>query len=63
MAARRWENSLRVFAALTREIFFSTRGEKFRISKRPCNVLFIIYTNIYTIFIIYTNEIPTILLK
>ena len=29
------------FAALTREIF-STREEKFRISKRPCNVLFII---------------------
>ena len=32
MAARRYEISLRVF---------STRENKFRFSKRPCNVLFI----------------------
>ena len=38
---------------LTREIFLSTREEKFRISKRPCNVLF--YIN--------TNKIQTILFK
>ena len=41
MAARRYEISLRVFKNIF-EIFFSTREEKFRISKRPCNVLFII---------------------
>ena len=47
MAVRRYEISLLVlkifhsFAALTREIF-STLEEKFRISKRLCNVLFII---------------------
>ena len=38
---------------LTREIFLSTREEKFRISKRPCNVVF--YIN--------TNKIQTILFK
>ena len=32
------------FVALTREIFFSTWEEKFPISKRPCNILFIIQT-------------------
>ena len=37
------------WAQRTSEIFFSTREMKFRISKRPCNVLFII---------INTNEIP-----
>ena len=36
MAARRCEISLRVFK------YFSTQEEKFRISKRPYNVLFII---------------------
>ena len=36
MAARRYEISLRVLKNI------STREEKFRISKRPCNVLFII---------------------
>ena len=41
MAARRYEISLRVG---TSEILFKTREEKFRISKRPCNVLFIIKT-------------------
>ena len=47
MAVRRYETSLRVlkifhlFAALTRQIF-STREEKFRISKRPCYALFIV---------------------
>ena len=48
MAAQRYEISLRVLknisqvsAANGRNIF-STRKEKFRISKRPCNVLFII---------------------
>ena len=30
------------WAQRTSEIFFSTREEKFRISKRPCNILFII---------------------
>ena len=40
MAARKWDCSEEM---LTREIFFfSTRKEQFRISKRPCNVLFII---------------------
>ena len=35
------ERSKRVeFAALTREIFFHCREEKFRISKRPCNILY-----------------------
>ena len=44
MAARSYEISLRVLKnmARTSEILFSTREEKFRISKRPCNVLFII---------------------
>ena len=37
MAARRYEISLRVLKNI-----FSTREEKFPISKRPCNVLFII---------------------
>ena len=41
MAARRYDISLRVLKARTSEIF-STLEEKFRISKRPCNVLFII---------------------
>ena len=48
MVAWRYKISLRVlkkifhsFAALTHEIFFSTPEEKFRIYKRPCNVLFI----------------------
>ena len=39
MAARKYEISLRVLKNI-----FSTRVEKFRISKRPCNVLFIIQT-------------------
>ena len=45
MAARRYEISLQVLKniAQTSEVF-STQEEKFRISKRPCNVLFIIYT-------------------
>ena len=43
MAARRYEISLRV---RTSEILFKTREEKFGISKRPCNVLFIIQTPI-----------------
>jgi len=38
MAARRYEISVRVLK------YFSTREEKFRISKRPRNVLFIIET-------------------
>ena len=47
MAVRRNEISLPVLkifhfvAALTRQIF-STREEKFRISKRPCYALFIV---------------------
>ena len=44
MAARRylcWK-IFHEWAQRTGEIFFSTREEKFRISKRPCNVLFII---------------------
>ena len=47
MAARRYEISLRVlkniheWALRTSEVyFFSTREKKFRISKRPCNILF-----------------------
>ena len=48
MAARRYEISLRVLKNISRVSaanewnIFSTREEKFRISKRPCNVLFII---------------------
>ena len=48
MAARRYEISLRVLKKyFTRSLrslvkYFSTLEEKFRISKRPCNVLFII---------------------
>ena len=38
MAARRYEISLRVLKNV-----FSTREEKFRISERPCNVLFMKY--------------------
>ena len=47
MAARRYAISLRVLKNISRVRcahswkIFSTRGEKFRISKRPCNVLFI----------------------
>ena len=37
MAAWRYEISLQVLKDI-----FSTREEKFRISKRPCNVIFII---------------------
>ena len=54
MAARRYEISLRVLCSSERSErvkyfsthslvkYFLTREEKFRISKRPCNVLFII---------------------
>ena len=48
MAARRYEISLRVLkifhegAQRTSEIFFARREETFHISKRPCNILFII---------------------
>ena len=48
MVARRYEIYLRVLKNISQvqrtssEIFFSTQEEKFRISKRPCNVLFII---------------------
>ena len=48
MAAWRYEISLRVLKKyFTRSLrslvkYFSTLEEKFRISKRPCNVLFII---------------------
>ena len=50
MAMQRYEISLRVLKNIscvsavnkTSEIFFSTREEKFRLSKRPCNILFII---------------------
>ena len=44
MAAWRYEcwKIFHEWAQRTGEIFFSTREEKFRISKRPCNVLFII---------------------
>ena len=48
MVARRYEISLRVLKKyFTRSLsslvkYFSTLEEKFRISKRPCNVLFII---------------------
>ena len=48
MAPRRYEISLRVLKLyFTSEgseqvKYFSTREEKIRISKRPCNVLFII---------------------
>ena len=41
MAARRCKISPRVLRNI-----FSTREEKFRISKRPCNVLFIIYKSV-----------------
>ena len=50
MAAWRYEISLLVlkifhsFTALTREIF-STLEEKFRISVRPCNILYILLVN------------------
>ena len=55
MAARRYKISLRVLkniswvSAANKWNIFSTREKKFLISKRPCNVLFII---------INTNEIP-----
>ena len=44
MAARRYEISLQVLKNIRERVkyFFSTREEKFRISKRPCNILFII---------------------
>ena len=43
MAAWRYEISLRVLENISRvSVFFSKREDKFRISKRPCNVLFII---------------------
>ena len=44
MAAWRYEcwKIFHEWAQRTGEIFFSTREEKFRIFKRPCNVLFII---------------------
>ena len=48
MAPRRYEISLRVLKIYftsegsVRVKYFSTREEKIRISKRPCNVLFII---------------------
>ena len=41
MAAWRYEISLRVLKNI-----FSRREEKFRISKRPCNVILIYYINI-----------------
>ena len=42
-AARRYEISLQVLKNIARmSEVFSTQEEKFRISKRPCNVLFII---------------------
>ena len=41
MTAHRYEISLRVLKMMK---YFSTREEKFPISKRPCNVLFIILT-------------------
>ena len=50
MAARRYEISLRVLknisrvSAANKKNIFSTREEKFRIAKRPCNVLFILKT-------------------
>ena len=46
MAVRRYEISLRVLKNISRvsaaneRNIFSTREEKFRISARPCNVLF-----------------------
>ena len=46
MAARRYEISLRVLKNISRvsaaneRTIFSTREEKFRISKRPCDALF-----------------------
>ena len=43
MVAQRYEISLRVLKRSLVKLF-STQEEKFRISKRPCNVLFIIYT-------------------
>ena len=49
MATRRYKISLRVlqkyFSSEHSEQgkYFSTLGEKFRIPKRPCNVLFILY--------------------
>ena len=49
MAARRYEISLRLLKNISRvsadnerNMFFSTREEKFRISERTCKVLFII---------------------
>ena len=42
MATRRYEISFRVLKNISRVKYFSTREEKFRISKRSCNVLFII---------------------
>ena len=55
MAAQRYEISLRVLKnikwAQRKSEMFSTWEEKFRISKQPCNVLFIIIIN--------TNEIPS----
>ena len=44
MAARRYEISLLVSERSERVKYFSTQEEIFRISKRPCNVLFIIKT-------------------
>ena len=48
MAAWRYEISLRVLKNVK---YFSTREEKFLISKRPCDILLIFYY-------IKTNEIP-----
>ena len=48
MAARRYEIYLRVLKKYSTSErseqvkYFSTREEKFRIPKRPCNILFII---------------------
>ena len=44
MAARRYEISLRASEGSERVKCFWTREEKFRLSKRSCDVLFIIYT-------------------
>ena len=64
MAARRYEISLRMLKNISRVSaankwnIFSTREEKFRISKRPCNVLFIIQTpmNYQTISLVFWCE-------
>ena len=63
MAAQRYEISLRVlthiFMSERSELvkYFSAGKEKFRISKRPCNILFIIIINTSEILNHFTKGI------